>query len=227
MTQITSIFQFRLAGRTAYMITGTNVISVFRATQGIGTKTFLETVLERMWEVPKTELASWRNDKSGRGRVPSRGSENTPENQRYWAIDHHLYQNYLTNKAHANHIAREYQERFNRKLNVQPVDEWQTTQLMSFLKREMTEAAIEALFGTQILNVNPGFVERYWIIDDHLVEVFSLKPRWLKQKSLKMRDELVAMMRNYIESAWEEFDWNDPVSAEVRNIPKQPSYHQL
>ncbi|KAJ4420813.1 hypothetical protein N0V82_004108 [Gnomoniopsis sp. IMI 355080] len=152
---------------------------------------------------------------SGRGRIPAPGTKKTPDNQRYWAIDHHLYSSFLTHKVHANRIASEYQTRLARKLNAQPLHEWRTTYLMSFLKREMTETAIEALFGTQILKVNPNFVEKYWTIDDHLVEVFSLKPRWLKQNSLKMRDELVAMMQKYIESAWEGFDWNDPIAREI------------
>lgn len=205
------------------MVTGPNVTSVFRSTRSIGSKTFLENVLERMWEVPKAELALWHNDMSGRGKVPAPGTEKRPQNQRYWAIDHHLYNSYLTHKLHSNRIASEYHTKLTRKLNARPLHEWQTTYLMSFLKREMTETAVEALFGTQILKVNPGFIEKYWKIDYHLVEVFSLKPRWLKQKSLKMRDELVDMMRKYIESAWEEFNWSDPIAREVS--PPAPPPH--
>lgn len=190
-------------------------MAVFRSTQTIGTKTFLETVMARLWQVPKAELALWQNDMSGRGRVPVSGIESPPENQRHWAIDHHLYENYLTHKAHANRIALNYYQRFSGRLDKQPLDEWQTIHLMSYLKHEVTETAIEALFGTQILTVNPSFVDRYWAIDSHLIEVFSLKPRWLKRKALSMRDELVVMMCKYLDSAWENFDWNDTEAVEV------------
>lgn len=215
MLQHTSIFQFRLAGRTTYLVTGANVTTVFRSTQTIGTKTFLENVMERLWEVPKSELGLWQNDMSGRGRVPMPGTESPPDDQRHWAIDHHLYETYLTHKVHANRIALNYYDRFTSRLDKHPLDEWQTMHLMSYLKHEVTETAIESLFGTQILRVNPDFVKRYWAIDSHLVEVFSLKPRWLKRKALGMRDELVAMMCKYLDSAWENFDWNDSEAVEV------------
>ena len=91
-----------------------------------------------------------------------------------------------------------------------PKGESATVQLFDVLKTTMGESAIKSLFGSRIIDLNPGFVESYWRFDDIAGPLVWGMPDFFQRKSIRIRNNLLEMTRKHIDSAWEHFDWNGP-----------------
>ena len=123
---------------------------------------------------------------------------------------HHLYENFLAHTKHSNLMAAKYFEVFSERLALYPLGEWTELRLMEMLKVDMVECAVVALFGKQILKMNPEFVDIYWELDEVIGELAFGLPRAVNPRPYKSRDKFHAMMGKYVESAWDHYDWDAP-----------------
>lgn len=164
--------------------------------------------MEKHWGMTKEEIGKFARDTSGRQKTPAPGSEDTPEDKRYWLQHDRLYHDFLTKPEYTNSLAQSFNRFFSERLDEEHIGEWSTVQLFDVLKKKMGESAIISLFGTKIVDINPGFVEAYWKFDDIAGPLVWGMPNFLQRKSIKIRDNLHRMTRNHIDSAWRHFDWN-------------------
>ncbi|KAK8855242.1 25-hydroxycholesterol 7-alpha-hydroxylase [Apiospora arundinis] len=191
-----SIIRFNLGPKIAYMVSGANNIqNLFRSGQGISDDTMLLTAA-----------------KSGRSKIPKSGYENVPYHERYWALHHDIYEKYLTSKEFSDASANKYFEVFSERLDTKfPVGGgWTTLSLSDMFRVDMAHCAITTLMGEKILELNPGFIDKYWALERYLAEFLVGLPKWLNPRPYRVRDEMTVMTLRWARSAWENFDWDGP-----------------
>ncbi|KAI0179259.1 cytochrome P450 [Hypoxylon sp. FL1284] len=206
-----NIIKFNIGLTPAYIVTGPKNVQKVLGSPTTLDGNFLQLVLmDRLWDMSKHEISKFANDKSGRSKAPAPGTESTPPYQRYWLGHDQLYVDYLSSRKHSDALADSFYRLFTRHLDEQPVDEWVTVRLFDTLKAVMAESAIVSLFGSQIIDLNPGFVECYWQFDEIAGRLGWGLPKFLQRKSVKTRARLHSMTARHIDSAWEHFDWHGP-----------------
>jgi hypothetical protein len=184
---------------------------MFRVSSSVGSTGFMLRISERLQGVTATDLAKLAGDRSGRLKVPIRGTEDTPEDKRYWAITHNLYHEYLTQSSATNALAETYYRFFGEKLKGMPLTEWTTVSVFAWLKDAMAESATVSFCGKRILEVNPTLVEM-WDFDKIALQLVWGLPKWINPWPIKLRQRWNGMGVKYLNTAFEEFDWNGPDS---------------
>ncbi|KAI3322262.1 cytochrome P450 [Xylariaceae sp. AK1471] len=211
--QKSSIAQFRLGGTRTYAITGPqNIQAIFKSSAGIRDETVMEMfTLPKLWAMSPREVDLFKRDRTGKLKTPMPGAKQIPEDQRHWALNHHIYEQFLSSKKHADLLAEKYYELFYKRLEKYSTEEWTTVFVMKGLtERDMTESALTALAGPKLLEINPGFIEKFWEYDPLIADLGLGKPRWLNPRPWRVRDSYLEMPKKWIESAWANFDWNGP-----------------
>ena len=73
----------------------------------------------------------------------------------------------------------------------------------------MAESAVITLFGSDIIKLNPGFIDAYWDFDEIIGTLYWALPVF-HRRLITIRNRLHAMVRRHIDSAWNHFDWDGP-----------------
>lgn len=166
--------------------------------------------MEKHWGMTKDEIHKFASDKSGRSKAPAPGAEDVRDDQRYWLGHDRVYAEYLTNHRYSDDLALSFQKLFSQALEKEVSTTWTTVGLLELLKNTMAESAIISLFGSQILDLNPGFLKCYWEFDDIAGTLVWGLPDFMQRSSVKVRNRLHEMTKKHIDSAWTHFDWNGP-----------------
>jgi hypothetical protein len=185
---------------------------MFRTSSSVGSTKFMLLINERIQGITATDLAKWAADHSGRLKVPIRGTENTPEDKRYWASLHNLFHEYLTRSSATNALAESYYRIFGEKLGEMPLMEWTTVSVFAWLKDAMAESATISFCGKRILEVNPTLVRMMWDFDKIALQLVWGLPKWINPWPITLRQRWNGMGMKYLNTAFEEFDWNGPNS---------------
>ncbi|KUM65603.1 hypothetical protein ACN42_g1448 [Penicillium freii] len=74
----------------------------------------------------------------------------------------------------------------------------------------MAEAALVALMGSRIVELNPDFWPAMWEFARLAPRLMWGLPRWMSPKPWKIRSEFHAMCRRYLDAGDREFDWDGP-----------------
>ncbi|GKT43291.1 uncharacterized protein ColSpa_03472 [Colletotrichum spaethianum] len=206
----TNIVKFYVGFMPAYVVTGTKNVQYVLNSPALLDGNFLQLILmDKHWGLSDHEISKFANDKSGRSKVPAKVLD-TPEDQRYWLGHDRLYVEYLSNRKHSDALADSFYTLFAERLDKQFTTEWATVQLFDLLKVSMAESAIISLFGSKIIDLNPGFVDCYWDFDDVAGTLAWGLPKVFQRKSITAKDKLHSMTRKHIDSAWEHFRWDGP-----------------
>lgn len=170
---------------------------------------FLQLLLmDKHWGMTRAEIAKFASDKSGRGKVPAPEATGTPDSERYWLGHDQLYAKYLSSRKYSDALADSFYHLLVGSLDRQfPINKWATVELSTLLKSTMGESAVASLFGSRIIDLNPGFIECYWEFDDIAGSLGWGLPKFLQQRSIAIKDRLHEMTLKHIESAWNHFDW--------------------
>ncbi|RYP60258.1 hypothetical protein DL769_008192 [Monosporascus sp. CRB-8-3] len=206
-----NIVRFRMGFKNAYIVAGSkNTQKVFGPPSTVDGN-FLQLILmDKHWGLTKEEIGKFANDKSGRLKTPAPGTEDTPRNQRYWRGHDHLYAEYLTHRKYSDSLAASFYRLFSQRLDEQPANQWTTVTLFALLKTTMAEAAVISLFGSTIIEQNPGFIEAYWDFDHIAGTLVWGLPKWMRPGPVRKHERLHRMTRKHIDSAWENFNWGGP-----------------
>ncbi|KAI1131081.1 cytochrome P450 [Nemania abortiva] len=204
-----NIVKFYVGFIPVYIVTGTKNVQMVLNTPHLLDGNFIQLVLmEKHWDMTKEEIKKFANDRSGRSKVPAREAKYTPEDKRYWLGHDRLYVEYLSNKKYADSLAELFHLRFSESLDGQLslIGNGAPIELFALLKKTMAESAIIALFGSQIIDLNPGFIDCYWRFDDIAGTLAWGLPRLFQRKAMAIRDELHIMTERHINSAWDHHD---------------------
>lgn len=195
-----------------YIITGAkNVQKVFGSPNTLDGNFLQLAIMKPIWALSREELARFANDKTGRLKTPAPEAEGTPASERYWFGHTDLYVKYLTPMESSDALAERFYRLFTKRLYKEaPADNWITVQLFDLLKNTMVESATISLFGSRIIDMNPGFVKCYWEFDEIAATLIWGLPKWLRPDPYRRHERLLQMTIKHIESAWERFDWDGP-----------------
>lgn len=208
-----NIVKFYIGLTPAYIVAAsTNVRRVLNSPDDLD-GTFLQLVLmDGHWSLSKDEINKFRNDKSGRSKIPAPGTENTPQDQRYWHGHDRLFAEYLSARKYSDALAASFSQLFSDRISKLACNEWVTIRLFESLKETMAESAMISLFGSRLVELNPGIVDLYWEFDKVAGPLAWGPPRFLQRRSVRIRNRLHEMTRKHIDSAWEHFDWDGPAA---------------
>lgn len=187
-----------------------NVRALFRPSRSLSPDIFMLDVMQYVWAANEAEMRKFRRDKSGRMQKALPGTEDTPHHERYWASQHHLFYEFFARSDATNTLGALYYERFLEKLERIPPDEWKTDSVMRFMMNDMSESAVVTIFGTKMLELNPGFMEAMWDFMTTVAELPFGPPRWLNPRPWRNRDRFHQMTSKYLAAAWANFDWQGP-----------------
>ncbi|KAM3426276.1 hypothetical protein NHJ13734_009550 [Beauveria thailandica] len=207
-----NIVKFNIGFRDAYIVRGTkHVQKVFGPPTTVDSN-FLQLILmDKHWGMTKEETAKFANDKSGRLQNPLPGHEHTPHHHRFWLGHGHLYAEFLSKRQYTDALAASFYEIFSSNVDEQnPVGEWTTVSLFEMLKRNMAEAAVISVFGSKLIELNPGFIEAYWDFDHIAGTLVWGLPKWTRPGPFRKHERLHEMTQKHMDAAWADFDWNGP-----------------
>ncbi|KAL4914781.1 cytochrome P450 [Aspergillus aurantiobrunneus] len=205
------IVKFRLGPKQIYLVSGEqNIQAINRPSRSISPDVFFLEVMANVWGAQKDEVARFEQDKSGRSKNPVPGHDVQPGQPRLWHGQHHVYSEYLQRTDHANALSDKYFQLFSARLARQPLGEWTEVRLSQFFESEMAEAALVALMGPRLVELNPGFWPAMWEFARLAPRLMWGLPRWLNPKPWEVREQFHAMCRRYVDAAASEFDPNGP-----------------
>jgi len=202
-----NIVQYHLGPMKAYIVTGaTNVQTMFR-TSAVDCNILFLMVYENIWAATKDDLAKWRNDKSGRSKIPTPEKHPRPENKRYWAGMHHLVATYLTRTSEAAILGQLFQKSFAQRIEQFPIGQATTLSVYKWLLKDMAMAAVKTVNGQRILDETPNLLDLLWDFDVIVTDLLWGLPRFLNRESWRKRERFHDAVSRYMEGAIRDFDW--------------------
>ncbi|KAI1073514.1 cytochrome P450 [Whalleya microplaca] len=203
------IVKFHLGLRPVYLVSGTQNIQVMFSSRELSyEEVFVHHAFPKFWKFSREEVKRFARDKSGSGRVPLHGTENTPPAQRYWAARQHIHHDFLSRSHQFKPIIDAFGEQFSRVIDRFPFGEWTTISVINFCRREVAECAISTLFGPNVLALNPGFIDVFWEFDAVFFNLILGLPRWISARPFKAHDRYLSMIERHLTSLLKHFDWN-------------------
>ena len=203
-----SIVYYWLGPQRVYLITGAkNAQEVLRSAGHFGNEELVLRVLPQLDGVTKKDVQAYKNDRSGRGQKPL---DNTPEQDRIWAPSQKIITDHLSSSAATATMMEKFSELMTDVFQKRPQGEWETLSLWQFVRTELVEAAIVALAGTKLMELNPGFVEALWAYDDSIYPLLFGVPQFLYKKGYEKRDRFHEMGERWQEYAFANYDFDGP-----------------
>jgi hypothetical protein len=201
--------KFRLGPKPVYLVTGVkNVQAALRHSGSLSADELFFMALRKLDSVAESDINKFKADPTGRSAIPSVPA---PEgHDRIWHGSHKVFAEFLTRPESVGVISSKFVELFEGKIEQERSGAWKSVQFYNWLKTEMAECAIISLSGTQILDLNPEFINAMWDLDKCIFPLMMGAPRFLHSKPYRARDIYVEMGEKYLQSAYEKFDWNGP-----------------
>jgi len=202
------IVQFYLGPMKTYFVTGTNSVrAIFRSAKEVSSDSFFLIAQARIWDATKEDLAKFKNDKSGRLKVPLPGFENVPDKERYWAGMHEVMHRYLSRPNETHVLAMNYQryleERFDTKF---PLHKAKQVGVFDFLRDDMGMATTTAFNGKKILDMFPNILDLLWEFEDTAPSLVWGLPKWLNRGPVGNRDRFSHAVQTYLKAARPEME---------------------
>ncbi|KAL2833628.1 cytochrome P450 [Aspergillus pseudoustus] len=189
--------QVTFGSLSAYVITGSESLStILRGSRTLTPKPFMARTMLTMFGTPQSAIPLYLEDDSGTGSKPLPGS-NVPDNRRIYAHQHAAAHRFLTGDA-----LRGLTERFMaflsedlQNLSVkldEDGDGWFVgDDFYTFWKDRIFRAAVKALFGLKLLELNPSFGTDFWDYLDATPVLTRGLPRWMTPSAHAARDKIL------------------------------------
>ena len=176
------------------------------STKALTTKANILMALENMFGTPAHVIPAYVNDDSGPGLNPHPGS-NVKPNNRIFYYQHRTAQRFLGKQA-INSMTEQFMTRLGQQLAHHNIThEWtDLPDFYQFFRRRAFCASIEAMYGSQLLALNPTFVDDFWEWDTHAGTLVKGIPRWLAPSAYTARDRLLKAMKKWAKFAHEHSD---------------------
>ena len=187
-----------------------NIQAINRPSHSISPDVFFLEVMANVWGAKKNEVAQFARDKSGRSKNQIPGYEVAPGQARLWHGQHHVYSEHLQRTQPSHHLTEKYYDLFSDRLVKQPLGIFVEINLKDFFQSDMAEAALVALMGPRIVELNSGFWPAMWEFARLAPQLMWGLPRWVNAAPWKVREEFHDMCARYVSSAAQRFDWNGP-----------------
>lgn len=192
-----------------------NVQQLFKTPDDVLGVNFVQVeLMKKHQDWTAQEINKFMRDRTGRLKTPAKGAMTGIDGKRYWHEHNNLYLNHLSRKssdALASRYVSSLLDRLENKVRMSNT-EWESIHVLDFLETAICESAIEAMFGSQILETNPGLVQAYLDFDRIALNLMYGLPRWLRPGPYRTRERLHKMVETHMAAAWASFDWQGPGS---------------
>jgi hypothetical protein len=206
--QDSPISKFKLGPKGVYIINGSkNVQAVLRNSGNLSSDELFFMAIQQLDAVTKDDVQKFKNDKSGRSHI---AVGNVKEEDRLWAPNHRLFIDYLASPQAVQVMSKKFYEMFEGVIGKREKGQWEEVRLYKFLQTEMVECAITSLSGSEILKMNPGFIDAMWKFDAGVYPLALGIPKFLYKKAYVARDAFHEMGEKWMKYAWEKYDWSGP-----------------
>lgn len=201
--------QFRLGPKPVYLVTGVkNVQAALRHSGSLSADELFYMALRQLDSVAESDINKFKADRTGRSTVPAIAA---PEgHDRIWHENHKVFAEFLSRPDSVSVISTKFVQLFEGKIEQERRSTWKSVQFYDWMKTEMAECAIISLAGTQILDLNPEFINAMWELDKSIFPLIMGAPRFLYSKPYRARDRYRKMVEKHLQSAYKIFDWKGP-----------------
>ncbi|KAJ8123115.1 hypothetical protein ONZ43_g853 [Nemania bipapillata] len=80
----------------------------------------------------------------------------------------------------------------------------------SICRTVVTQSAISALFGPNVLTLNAGFFDAFWALDVVFMNIILGLPVWIDPRPFQAHNRYLSMIGKHLDHALEQFDWDAP-----------------
>ncbi|KAH6689456.1 cytochrome P450 [Plectosphaerella plurivora] len=173
--------------------------AMFRERSGLSPDRFLMMVMGNVEGMTREDLKMYTTDGSGRGKKPREGWEGFPPHKRVWARQRAVAHDVLGRKVETDGLAERFQGFFGERIEMREVGVWEQVVLGDVLRGEMAEAASRAMVGTEVFEMVPDLVERFWRYDAVALRLMLGMPQWWDREAYRVRDGLLEVLEGYLQ----------------------------
>lgn len=170
---------------------------------------FVRHAFPKFWKM-SGEVKRFADDQSGQGKTPLANATLPSDGQRYWAPRHHIHSEFLSRPQNFKPVIDAFAKQFSAALETHPLGEWNTLSVRDLCRQVVTESAIDALFGPNMLTLNPGFVDAFWEFDAVFMKLILGLPAWVDPRPFRAHDRYLSMIGKHLDVAFNNFDWDGP-----------------
>ncbi|KJZ70912.1 hypothetical protein HIM_09705 [Hirsutella minnesotensis 3608] len=183
-----------------------HVKAVFRNSKRITNKSTTLFALHSLLDLPKGAVEFYRADDSGMSQTPRKESKTLPEHRINFLIANNLKQN-LTSRL-LEGLGQRYADNVQASLDTLAIgDEWTSLpDLFAFIQKVTTVSAIEALCGTHLLPLCPGFIDDLLFFQTNVPNFLRRRPSWLMSSAHRARRRLLDGVKRWHAYALEHCD---------------------
>lgn len=212
--QDNSLLRFYLGPKTVYLVSGAQSIRSMFGRDMVHTVTNQEQMtryaLPTLYKMSRDEIKRWEDDKTGVAKAPIAGTESTPTRQRLWHTYEHIYTEYLGRPQYIKPLVSAFSQDLGQALECYPSGEWVTVDVEEFCRREVTNSAVKALFGPQLIQLSPDFIDRFWEFDSQVFKLVLGLPKWMNAAPFEAHDRYIAAIQKWLDATEACFDWESP-----------------
>lgn len=156
-----------------------HIKTIFRKSKQMTSKSTTLFALRKFLDLPKETVEFYRADDSGISMTSRATSKTSPENRINFLINHNVRK--FLSPCYLGTIGQQYSNMLHAHLDALAVEgEWiSLPDLFTFVQHVATKPSIEAMFGTKLLELCPGFIGDLLDFQSHLPTFLRPRPRWL------------------------------------------------
>ncbi|KAK8078438.1 hypothetical protein PG996_004608 [Apiospora saccharicola] len=204
------IVQCQLGPLKSYFVTGSeHVPMLFKSTMFTSDPWVIHIIKHTAGYFP-VDVAKFLRDDSGSSRQPRvRSTKDTiPASERIWYALHQNYNATLSGPQSVKTVCTSYQTFFEQQLTTVLAAKGNSELLLfDFIKKNMSRAAVCAMFGPDIIDTNPGFMEAFWKYEGLSEPLTFGLPSWLNREGIEARNTVRDMCTRWYKCANYEFAW--------------------
>ncbi|KAH8706987.1 cytochrome P450 [Phaeosphaeriaceae sp. PMI808] len=161
--------------------------------------------LRYLFGMQEKAIKTYTADDSGPYRKPHPNSRVAP-GSRIDFLTHDSLLRGLTGAAMTPTFQR-VQKIFDRNLAEENIgQEWiEMPDLLTFFRKTLGRAVLEAHFGPSLLRINPGFIDDMWLFDEAVPGLAKRLPRFVIPDAYRVRDRLLMQIHNWYQYARQNF----------------------
>ncbi|KAJ2991563.1 hypothetical protein NUW58_g2470 [Xylaria curta] len=205
---LTPLEDIHLGPLNLYMVAGKrNISTIFRSS--FTSDPWVLRIMKYSAGYSQADLAKFYEDGSDGTRLP-RPEGALSEQRNIWHALHSLYDQTLMNSRSVSALTTSYLSFFSQQLVEISADEWTEVRVYDFLKKSMSAAATYSVMGSQVIELNPDFIEAFWEYEKFVETLAFGLPTWLNWSAVRARNRFCAMCLKWYQVADSEFDWDNP-----------------
>lgn len=122
----------------------------------------------------------------------------------------HTYVEFLGEARYFTPVAKIFDRNLKEALSSYPAQQWTAIRAQEFCRTKVVEAAVNSLFGPELVRLTPGLIDRFWEFDKNVFNLVMGLPRWLNAGPFEAHDRYVDAIKTWLDAVSTGFDWDGP-----------------